>query len=969
MQHLTPEKNPIINSPYEPPQYHWDLDERGVAREPLLPRRRAAAGVMPVPKPIGTKSYQPSFDEAQESDDLKLVNDLRKQVTRWRNQRYPGVTNATKELLDHWNSDQPSPPLFFAQIEAIETLIYVTEVIHQGSDFRKRLDNTNREYNEGLKRLSVKMATGTGKTAVMALVIAWQSINHWGKPKGGKFTNQFAVITPGITVKDRDSKDLRPSKDGQDIYTKWRLIPDNDKYKRAVGNARVSVINFQALRPREIQWGQASGNSKKVARMKPKVETLEETLKRAFPELKEKGRIIVLNDEGHHCHNTEAKPVETIGEDKKAADLWFGGIRMLEKASRLHSIVDFSATPIFIVKSRGKKTDRIFPWTVSDFPLTDAIEAGMVKIPRAPVEDDTIAKEPIYRNLYDNSAGKTRQKSDEITDPLKGALQTLYEEYAASGMNQAWEDGSWETPPVFIVVANDVPNARAIYDHLSGHERDGRWIRGEMDLFSNVDEEGGHVSPPRTILIHSKIDTEGKMPGPLGTYLKRQVAQFKKAYPKHPWPQADADSLREILNTVGKKGNPGENVRCVVSVMMLTEGWDTRTVTHLVGFRKFGTRLLCEQVTGRSLRRVNYDDFDPETKRFPVEYSEVLGVPFNFSFKTKAIPPIPPKPTYEVRPLPNRSDLAIHWPVVSGYTRERKISGEISIDWDKFGHFIMKQTNPTEVKIEGIAGESFTMISHQGRESTAIYLMGRAVAEELEKKALDRKTPQGKAQLFTQSVRTIKDGIAKGRIQVQGDYLGAASDAEQTRGLAREMADACGEREPEKEEENRIRALKNGQHFHGTGEITPYKSSQDTKLDAPEKSQMNRAPCANSWELNVAKTLDGHPLVEAWVRNDRQRWQIPYMHEGEWRKYEPDFMARLRRDDQPRMVVIEVKGQERDEDISKRKFARDYWVPAVNADPDLNAKGEWTYLYVNDPDKAQMQITALVNGTLEDNFD
>ena len=952
-----PATHPIINSPYEEPQWHWTLDDRGVAQNPALPGRRPAMGIIPVPGPRTSNGRQTSFDE--QDDELSLVNNLRQEVSDWRNQGYPNVSNATSRLLNHWRSNQTEPKLFFAQIEAIETLIYLYEAVPATFYTWNHLNQFNHEYNDNIRRLAVKMATGTGKTAVMALTIIWQSVNHALDPKNRKFTNRFAVITPGITVRDRNTRDLIPSKAGHDIYTQWRLVPNDQNFRIAVLNAKVSVTNFQALQRREITWGQASAKAKRIARMKTQTETDQEMIHRAMPELNHKGQIIVLNDEGHHCHNTESLLIESKGEDRKTADIWFNGIRTLRQANRLHSVIDFSATPMFIAQNGTQSKDRVFPWTISDFPLTDAIEAGMVKIPRVPVADDTNSSGgPIYRNLYANSTGRSKQRPDSLTQPLSDALHSLYNDYAE--VYKTWEAAT-ETPPVFIIVANDIPNAQAIFDYISGFRIDptNQWTTGNLELLSNVNPETLEpLTPPKTILVHSRLDSEAQITGSFGRYLKRQSELYKNAYPNHQWPAEDKAVLREVLNTVGKKGSPGEQVRCVVSVAMLTEGWDTRTVTHALGFRRFGTQLLCEQVAGRSLRRVAYDNLDPETQRFPPEYAEIFGIPFNFAFtQTNGGKSTPPTQTYEVKPVPERGEYRLMWPNITGYQLQQPANGKLNIEWSKFGGIVINSEIPEITEDQGMMGASKEIVTQRQRNATAIYEIARSLTDLLYDKSNtdDLNAPLRRTNVFTWSAKTTREGFNSNRIIVKDNNIWAAAQEPHLSDLTQRLAEACYQDIP-----NQIRCIKAITQIpplYTTAEITPYWSSKKDHLQT-KKSQLNIAPCSNSWELAVARMLDNHPLVTAWARNDRQRWQIPYMYQGQWQHYEPDFIARIIRFDEqePLNIVIEVKGRDWPSDEAKRKYTNQYWIPAVNDDKDLSQHGKWQYLFVDNPDQAHMLI-------------
>ena len=914
-------------------------------------------GIVPVPSPRAS-ARQTSLDD--QSNELTVVNNIRHVVDDWRAKGYPKVTNATRRLLKHWHSKQPKPRLFFAQLEAIETLIYLYEVAGRHSYAWEQINQANQEYNDGLCRLAIKMATGAGKTVVMALTIIWQSVNHALSPRDSRFTNNFAVITPGITVRDRNTRDLIPRRDEKDIYAQWSLVPNDQTFRTAVRNAKIDVTNFHSLQHRETAWGQASSKAKKIARMKPQIEKDHDMVQRALSNLGHRGRIIVLNDEGHHCHNTDL--TKTDKEEKKVADIWFNGLQALRRTRRLHSVFDFSATPMFITQNGIRPSDMIFPWTVSDFPLTDAIEAGMVKIPRVPVADDARnTTGPVYRNLYANSKGKTKQLREQLTQPLDPGLHSLYQEHAKTA--QAWKHA--DTPPVFIIVVNDIPNAQAVFDYVSGYQANehSTWTPGRLELFSNVDPDSFELlTPPRTILVHSRLDSEGQIAGSFGRYLKRQSQLYRKAYPDYQWPKEDRNVLREVLNTVGKKGLPGEQVRCVVSISMLTEGWDTRTVTHVLGFRQFGTQLLCEQVAGRSLRRVAYDNFNEEIGRFPPEYAEIFGIPFSFAFDhSPRETPNPPPPTYEVKSLPERSEFRIMWPNVTGYQMQQPGRGGFNIDWTTFGQMDINPRIPEEIEVQGIMGESEVIVTRQERAATAVYKIAQALTDLLQHHS-NGKNPQAPAQrtqLFQWAVKAIRHGLDRGYINVQEDKIWAAAHQPHINELIQRLAKSSLLQSSE--DKPVINAISQTPPFYTTAEINPYWSSRRDRLDT-KKSQLNIAPCGNSWELQVAQTLDNHPSVLAWARNDRQRWQLPYMHQGEWQYYEPDFVARISQGDnqsQSVNVLIEVKGREWDGDSDKSRYTTQFWVPAVNSDQDLSRHGQWVYMYVDHPDKAHMMIDQL----------
>ena len=563
---------------------------------------------------------------------------------------------------------------------------------------------------------------------------------------------------------------------------------------------------------------------------------------------------------------------------------------------------------------------------------------------------------PIYRNLYAHSSGKTKQKREELTSPLDHGLRTMYQEYM--GTSQAW-DGA-RTPPVFIIVVNDIPNAQAIFEHVAGYrpQEDRPWMPGEFPEFSNIDPVTLEPRETlRTILVHSRLNQEGEISGSFGKTLKQQADAFRKAMPHHHWPQGYKETLREVLNSVGKEGEPGEKVRCVVSVEMLTEGWDIKTVTHVVGFRRFGTQLLCEQVAGRSLRRVVYDRTD-ERGFFEPEYADIIGIPFEITFRPrKTSKTQPPVDTYEVRPLEERGKHRTYWPNVTGYRTERAQNGHVEIDWAKLQDIRISTTTPDLTEVRGSMGETLIMETEHQRGNSAVFQVARELAKRLE----NSENTSHRTELFRSAVKTIREGIANGKISVPPGDLRAIGEGENPERIANQLIQAV--RKKENGQENAVQPIKDSPIIFTTREMTPYRSSRPDWLET-RKSQLNIAPCDNKWELQVAKTLDEHPLVSAWARNDRQRWQIPYMHHGEWRLYEPDFVARVMRgEDNILNLVIEVKGREWKRDPSKRHYAEEFWCPAVNQDPDLNQHGLWAYLYIEDPEVAHMMVTEAAGST------
>ena len=715
-------ERPILNSPYEYPGRHWKLDRDGLPTDQIVESRRTAEFISPVPAPKAQTGKPQQLRLALGEKDLStaeqqynpypVINTIRQEVDRWRKlpERQWKVTPETARLLRHWRSHRFSNLRpFFCQIEAAETAIWLVEVAgalrDSGTGLPRRLreiwnhlHGANAGANPELLRIALKMATGAGKTTVMAMLIAWQTVNAIRRPASPRFTRGFLVVTPGITIRDR-LRVLSPN-DPESYYRTRELVPR--EMLPDVGRADVVVTNFHAFQRRErskLAKGtrallQGRGEGPRTA------ETDGEMLRRVLSRLMGLRRVVVFNDEGHHCYRpnvlseerkVESEEREEAKKNAEAARVWISGIETVKKTLPVPVVFDLSATPFFL-RGSGYAEGTLFPWTVSDFSLMDAIESGIVKLPRVPVSDD-VSKEdmPRLRVLWEHIGKKMpkkgRGKNAAPHDPellpslVETAASALYSHYERTFHD--WVAAEIETPPVFIVVCNNTATSKLLYDYLGGYQAlradgtPGPW-QGGFELFRNYQEDGNRLARPRTLLIDSEQIESGDALDPnFRKAAEAEIHQYRREFVARggSWEEAekitDAELLREAMNTVGKPGKLGADIRCVVSVAMLTEGWDAQTVTHILGIRAFGTQLLCEQVVGRALRRQSYD-LDPETKRLRPEYADVLGVPFDFTGK-----PVPKPLNGRARPVthvhavrPERDRLAVRFPHVEGYRME-----------------------------------------------------------------------------------------------------------------------------------------------------------------------------------------------------------------------------------------------------------------------------------------------------------
>ena len=663
-----PQQQPVVNRPDAAPDWHWPIDSHTqTAAGAALPGRRPAQYIPPV---AGARIRQTRLTKDNLSAQfapIRLAEELRAAVSAWQDHGYPGATATTRRLIRYWqDDDERETPLYFAQLDAVLIHIYLHEATDR-ADFCRQLDTINQQRNRGVPRVAHKMATGTGKTLVMAMLIVWQTANHLADPTNPDYTPYFLCLTPGITVRQRLELALNPGRRATSDYDRFRIVPP--ELEHILGYASVTIANSHRLEPppdpnalsgagkRLIAGGanpQSSANG-------PTPESANDLIKR-LTGAPPSNPIYVINDEGHHCH--QGDPDAT----SRKPTVWFAGLHKPHQAGRILKVADLSATPIYVAQSNPW----LFEWIVSEYGLLDAMEAGLTKIPMLPTHARTGQRlqDTRYRNLFEHSDSADRRKFNPNpasgNQLLKEALQALYRDYAE--LHQAWELRPYH--PVMAIVMNTVAKANACYRYIAES-------RDRTPLFRNETEQ-----PPVTIIVHSRIE-EGIESANAGerANIRGPANAYRRYYPGCFSPQdSDADILRAALNSVGKAGQPGEHISCVISVNMLTEGWDATTVTHMLGYRAFGTSLLCEQAAGRTLRRVSHQT-DKRGLLQP-EYARIIGIPFPRyaeadSERTCPIchngpcqcPPPPEPESLDVRCRDNKAEYAVTWPQLAGLER------------------------------------------------------------------------------------------------------------------------------------------------------------------------------------------------------------------------------------------------------------------------------------------------------------
>ena len=983
-------EHPILNSPYEYPGRHWKLED-GQPTQTIIENRRRADFVSPIPKAKkqsgAVKQKTIIFDEGhglssekQLYDHTETINRVRKHVDEWRQIKDPakwGVTPETTRLLQHWRHHKFSDVRpFFCQIEAAETAIWLTEVAPNmgkgAKEFLDHLERANLDANPEIMRLALKLATGAGKTTVMAMIIAWQTVNAVRRPGGKKFTRGFLIVTPGITIRDR-LRVLQPH-DPDSYFASRELIPGD--MLPDLERAKIIITNYHAFKLRERLEISKGGRALLQGRG-DEVNTLEtegQMIQRVMPELMGMKNILVINDEAHHCYREkpdEADGEDLSGDDKKeaeknneAARLWISGIEAVNRQLGVNRVIDLSATPFFLSGS-GYAEGTLFPWTMSDFSLMDAIECGIVKLPRVPVADNIPGNDmPKFRDLWKHIGKRMPKKGrgaglklDPLSIPveLQTALDALYGHYKATF--NLWEEAGVKVPPCFIVVCNNTATSKLVYDYISGFQQDNedgssRLVNGRLELFRNYDEYDNPYPRPRTILVDSEqLESGESIDESFRDIAADEINRFRREIVERTGDiraadnVTDQDLLREVMNTVGKSGRLGETVRCVVSVSMLTEGWDTNTVTHILGVRAFGTQLLCEQVIGRALRRQSYDLNDEGL--FNVEYADVLGIPFDFTAKPVISKPQPPRETIQVRAIrPDRDHLEIRFPRVLGYRvelPEERLTAEFNDD----SRLVLTPdlVGPSITQNSGIIGETVDLSLEHLEDMRRSTLLMHLTKRLLYTKWRDP-GEEAKLYLFGQLKRITKEWL--------DDYLECKGGTHPAQLMYQELADMACERITAGITraligEKPIKAVLDPYNPAGSTMHVNFNTSKTDRWEtSPLRCHINYAVLDSDWEAELCRIVERHPQVRSYVKNHNMGFEVPYRYGSESRRYIPDYIVLVEDghgEDDLLHLIVEIKGYRGEDAKDKKATMETYWVPGIN---NLHTYGRWAFAEFTD---------------------
>jgi type III restriction enzyme len=905
----------IINSPYEEPQRYWRYD-RETRTFDMVEGRRPAGYVVATP---GSKS----FDDPGIFVEIPLVNQIRPRVKAWREAGYPGVTSITKRLLEHWRDPEEFERrrFFFCQLEAVETLIWLTEapaaervgieIPGDGGDFLRRC---------------CKMATGTGKTIVMAMTIAWHILNKAANPQDARFAKNALVIAPGLTVKNRLAV-LEPAAQGN-FYETFDIVPSSllDKLRQG----KVLVRNWHAL-----AWESEAQLKKRKTVDKRGAKSDEAYTREVLGEMANARNLLVINDEAHHAWrvNWEAEGKYLRQRDLKdsaeEATVWIGGLDRLHRSRGILTCYDFSATP-FTPSGKRSSEEALFGWIVSDFGLNDAIESGLVKTPRVVVRDDAVPNAQTYKSrlyhIYNHpdvkdDLNRPAKPEEPLPDLVLNAYYLLGYDWRET--LRVWQAAGLRTPPVMITVCNRTETAARIK-----HAFDTRRI--------HIDEL---CDPERILHIDSKVLDEAEAKEQVDSGQWRVESEDTEDSPPTPTTNHSplttaqkAERLRQTVDTVGKAGQPGEKIQNVISVGMLSEGWDAKTVTHIMGLRAFTSQLLCEQVVGRGLRRTSYE-INPETGLFEPEYVNIFGVPFTFlpHEEGKGGPPPPPQPKTAVEPDPAKAQYEIRWPNVVRI--ERVFQPRLALDWAAVRPLALDASQtpqiaelapliagkPDVTKIERIELER---LAREFRTQRIIFETARDVFDQM------KHTWQGSREvLLAQLVQIVEQFIRSDLISI---FPRLFHEDELRRRLIitlnmSRVVQHVWEAVRQKNTERLTPVFDRDHPIRSTGEMRTWYTGKP--CERTKKSHINVCVYDSAWEASDAFALDDSDAVTAWVKNDHLGFEVLYVYRGVVRKYRPDFLVRLKSGD---MLVLETKGQDTEQDKVKRRYL-DEWAEAVNA--------------------------------------
>jgi type III restriction enzyme len=897
----------ILCSPYNEPNIHWNRDAQ--TQEFYQENGRRPAGyTMASP---GSKNGV----LVGEFIDLPLVNLIRKRLKEWTAVNRPGLTGVSRELLEHWeiqDKEFRQFPFFFCQLEAIQIIIFLIE----GPEHFKTGISIPTDGGDFIRWCN-KMATGSGKTTVMAMLIAYNILNKVSYKKDVRFAKNILVVAPGLTVKSRLAV-LQPAHENN-YYNEFNIVPTTLMDKLRQG--QVKIINWHMMAwdsQEKLDNKVEKGQLRSVDKRKQMEISNAAYTKAVLGEMAKASNILVINDEAHHAWRTAA---ESKRKQVKKEDIdntvWIGGLDKLNQQVNILRCHDFSATPF---APTGKKTSEIglYDWIISDFGLNDAIESGLVKTPRVVFRDDgkytSDYKSRLYHIYIDEDVKedlnqKQVAKETPLPDLVKNAYNLLGSDWLKT--KHEWQKVKGiDIPPVLMSIANTTITADRIKHYFDSGECEVKELC-QLDRTLQIDSQ-----------ILGKIENEDEN---LTGSLKEQ-----------------AIALREKVDTVGKPGKPGEQIQNVISVSMLSEGWDAKNVTQILGLRAFSSQLLCEQVVGRGLRRISYE-FDENLMLEP-EYVNIFGVPFSFiPHEGGTTSPRPPKPKFQIEPTREKSSFKITFPNILRIDTIYKSS--LRIDYSAVKPIeINPEDTITEVEMGGVISGDITpaamsdidikQFAERYRLQSVVFRVATNIF------GIEKHNWKGNQYDFlSQLLKLTEEFLTSDRIAIKSNLFNQDKVRKNillTLNISRIIQhfwvaikdQNAAVLSPVFDAERPIRS---------TSDMPTWYSSKPNEWH--ERSHVNYTVFDSTWEANNASIINKHALVRAFVKNDHLGYFIKYNYRGILKNYIPDYIIELTNGDK---LVLEVKGQDSDENRVKREFLN-LWVKAVN---ETNRFGKWHWAIV-----------------------
>ncbi|MEI6785881.1 MAG: type III restriction endonuclease subunit R, partial [Verrucomicrobiota bacterium] len=566
---------------------------------------------------------------------------------------------------------------------------------------------------------------------------------------------------------------------------------------------------------------------------------------------------------------------------------------------------------------------------VSDFGLNDAIEGGLVKTPRVVVRDDGMPDVKTYKSklyhIYEHVRDDLNRSAEEfepLPDLVMNAYLLLGKDWLAT--YQDWRKLGYVTPPVMITVANRTETAARVKNAF-----DKRKVL--------IDEL---CNPELTLHIDSKVldmaeakEEEGEPRQEDGTGDDEDEPKQRKLTKAE-----QGELLRKTVDTVGKIGEPGEQIRTVISVGMLSEGWDAKTVTHIMGLRAFSSQLLCEQVVGRGLRRTSYEAkkvphpvTGAEVELFEAEYVNIFGIPFTFLPHEGGNGPLPPPPPKtRIEASREKVGFLINWPNVIPI--DHVYRPKLELDLKKVEPLVLNATD----KIENaemaavVAGKpNLAVLTEIDLQALAERFRFQKIIFEVARDIYDQMKPTWrgtKENLLAQVIRLVERFITSPLLEINPPLF-YRDEMRRRVMLTLNMARIV---------QHVFEAIRFGntvtvepvfdsnRPIRSTADMLPWFTGKP--VVAANRSHINLCVADSTWEAQAAYELDHNQSVAAWAKNDHLGFEIAYIFAGIFHKYRPDYLIRLTKGTN---LIVETKGQNTPQDDTKRRYLGE-WVKAVN---------------------------------------